>query len=330
VSKILINSPKTITMAKLTQHYPKIEDEASDYYGYLDINELENHKRKLQEPELKEIIRNAIVYAQNKSSRKILNMPDGANEAEKQKLYKKAGEGLFRYFVKYCGDPASSAHDSLNKHYQQIAIEQFRNRTLQKERMNSGWRYQSIAKDTANRSGRFISVSDIGMAEADFNAIIAAPKKKIQINIYTSVKNRSNTLGGQDWPKAIHALEAIAKNDKNRTGPYICVFGIAMEKGLRSIKNDSKSGNPHSHNTEIWFSDFFWPFFSNFSYEEIIKAVLEVLLEQGTSSVSETEIPVEIINTFGEECKKYGLLDENGFFNDAFRLVELFCGKLKL
>jgi hypothetical protein len=41
---------------------------------------------------------------------------------------------------------------------------------------------------------------------------------------------------------------------------------------------------PYSFNTEIWLSDFFWQFFSNVSYEHIIKAVLEVLISENTTS----------------------------------------------
>jgi hypothetical protein len=43
-------------------------------------------------------------------------------------------------------------------------------------------------------------------------------------------------MGGQDWPKAISALENVARSDKNRSGPYICVFGIAIDKGQRQIR----------------------------------------------------------------------------------------------
>jgi len=93
--------------------------------------------------------------------------------------------------------------------------------------MNSGWRYQFLALDCAQQSRRFKSVSDIGAAEADFNAVIEfVDKKKSALSLYVSIKNRSNTMGGQDWPKAIYALENVAKTDKNRTGPYCCVFGM--------------------------------------------------------------------------------------------------------
>jgi hypothetical protein len=33
----------------------------------------------------------------------------------------KAGKELFNYFLKYCGDPASTAHSCMNRHYKVTA-----------------------------------------------------------------------------------------------------------------------------------------------------------------------------------------------------------------
>ena len=68
--------------------------------------------------------------------------------------------------------------------------------------MNSGWRYQYIAKDCAVRSRRFVTASDIGATKADFNATMKIIDSTREL-IYVSIKNRANTMGGQDWPKAI-------------------------------------------------------------------------------------------------------------------------------
>jgi hypothetical protein len=311
------------------QAYPRIPDETDDYYGFLDVSQLQEHSHVISEEEIKQIIKRAIINANKKSSRSILAIPNDVSRDELLEILRKQGKKLFQYFIKYCGDPASTAHDCYKQHYSKIAKEQFRNRTLQKERMNSGWRYQFIAKDAAVASKRFFCISDIGATEADFTANISIKGNTNDLlNIYVSVKNRTNTMGGQDWPKAIQAIENMAKNDKNKTGPYICVFGIAMEKGTRTIRNEQKSGTPYSVNTEIWLSDFFWPFFSNFSYEQIIKCVLDVLIEQN-NTVIDFEIPNELIDSFGDECRKLFLLDENGNFSDPYNLVNLFCGKLK-
>ena len=264
------------------QGYPRIEDEKARFYGYLDESRLAQHVRKISKEDLRGIILDSIEFASGKSSRQVLNVPDNASEAQLSKLYWKVGRELFNYFTKYFDDPASAAYQYLGKHYSEVASEQYRNRVLQKQRMNSGWRYQYIAEETARRTGRFHSVSGIGTAEADFNAQISqSDSSRALVNIYVSVKNRSNTLGGQDWPKAIQALEQVARTDRNREGPYICVFGIAMEKGQRRIKNIGRTNNPHSSNTEVWLSDFFWPFFANYSYEEIVSAVLHALMDAG-------------------------------------------------
>jgi len=310
------------------QAYPKIEDENNEYQGFFDDSRVSPHKKKITQGKLKSIIKDAVKSANLKSSRAILNIGGDISEEEINKIYIKEGKALFRYFVKYCGDPASSAFDSNKQHFSKVAKEQFRNRTIQKERMNAGWRYQFIAKDTAKLSGRFDSISDMGASEADFNVTILESLTKKIISIYVSVKNRMNTMGGQDWPKAIRAMESMAQGDKNRTGPYLCVFGIAMDKGLRNIKNEKKTGRPYSSNTEVWLSDYFWPFFSNCSYDNVIKAVLQVLIEDGGVSSLDIKIPEELITSFGKECDSYGLLDKNGNFDSPEKLVDLFCGKL--
>lgn len=320
-------------MAKLNrtaiQNYPRIEDEVSLYHGFFDDSKVQPHIKELTDKQIDTIIIKSVKSANLKSSRAILNIKEDISDAEINKIYQKQGKALFNYFVKYCGDPASTAYDCINQHYTKIAKEQFRNRTIQKERMNSGWRYQFIAKDAAILTQRFDSISDIGASEADFNVTILEIKTERPINIYVSVKNRTNTMGGQDWPKAIRAMETMAINDKNRTGPYLCVFGIAMDKGLRNIRNEGKTGMPYSINTEVWLSDYFWPFFTNCSYNKVIKSVLKVLIKEGRISSIDFEIPADLFTSFGKECEQYGLLDKKGNFNDPDKLVDLFCGKLK-
>lgn len=197
-------------MAKTTQttpqNYPRIENREDANFGCLDDSQLTPHVYKIPASHLKRLINSAISYANAKSSREILSIPDDVDSDGLEELYKKEGKLLFRYFKKYCGDPASTAHQVTGQHYREVAKEQFRNRTLQKERMNSGWRYQFLALECAQETRRFRSVSDIGAAEADFNAVIDfINKARNPLSLYVSVKNRSNTMGGQDWPKAITA-----------------------------------------------------------------------------------------------------------------------------
>lgn len=319
-------------MAKSTktvpQAYPRIDDDSRKDYGCLDESTLVLHPAKLPVEKLKGLIRDAISNANSKSSREILSIPPDATEEVVAEICKREGKALFRYFKKYSDDPASTADKLSERHYREVALEQFRNRTLQKERMNSGWRYQYLAHDCASHSGRFNSVSDLGAAEADFNATIRfLEKTKGLLSLYVSVKNRSNTMGGQDWPKAIQALENVAKNDKNRTGPYCCVFGIAIDRGTRYVKRERKSGRAYSENTEVWMSDFFWPFFSNYSYEEIMTLVWEVIqeLRRADKQQMQINIPESLLESFGDCCRKEGLVDEEGFFNDPRRLIQFFC-----
>lgn len=79
-------------------------------------------------------------------------------------------------------------------------------------------------------------------------------------------------------------------------------------------------------------SDFFWPFFANYRYPEIAKAVLEVLMEDArkVKVTSESDIPEQLLLAFGEECRKHELLDEQGLFNDRLRLVDLFCNSKRV
>jgi hypothetical protein len=315
----------------IVQKYPRI-DEPDKFAGFLDEKRLIPHKKTIEDGVLKKIIERSVEYANKKSSRAILEIPDDAADEQVRAVYLKEGKSLLAYFRRYCGDPASTAYECEGRHYAEIAKEQFHNRTLQKERMNSGWRYQRIAYQCAETSHRFKSVSDIGAVEADFNITaetVDCPEIPI-INIYVSIKNRINTLGGQDWPKAIYALEDVARTDKNRSGPYLCVFGIAMERGQRTIKKNSKTKQPHSFNTEVWLSDFFWPFLANHSYEAIMLAVSDFLAEQGLTTENRTAgipVPNELIESFGKECRKNGLVDADGKFNDRRKLVTFFCTK---
>lgn len=312
------------------QPYPRIEDEVKEN-GCLDDKKLPPHVGKIEKGDLEGLIVNAIKYAHEKSKREAFAILETTDPTALKAHYDKAAEDLFKYFHKYCDDPASTAQNLHNRSYSDVCKETFRNRILQKQRMNSGWRYQSLAKDCALKSGRFKSVSDVGTAEADFNAVIeCADVASHQLTLYVSVKNRINTLGGQDWPKAINALEQVAKQDKNRRGPYLCVFGIAMDRGRRTIKQEARSNRAHSVNTEVWLSDFFWPFFSNFTYDEIMSAVLEVLLSKYPTQGKALHItlPSDLIEAFGQHCKNNDLVDESGLFNDPRKAVGFFCKKL--
>ncbi len=310
------------------QNYPRISSEGDKYFGFLDERQLETHHTSLTKAQMIDIIGESIEYANHKSSRAFLDIPLDADHTTYSRIYREGGQELFRYFHKYYGDPASTARECFNQTYKVIASRQFFNRMVQKGRMNSGWRYQFIAEKAANESGRFSAVSNIGTADADFSAAVNfTHQRKEAVAVYVSVKNRFNTLGGQDWPGAIINLENFARNDRNRRAPYLCIFGIAMDSGIRYIKNNSKTHAPYSVNTEVWGSDFFWPFFTGYTYSSIMKLVAEVLKDKGSREETDYSLPVEVTEAFGDKCKENGLVNENGYFNDIFKLVEFFCSK---
>lgn len=128
-------------MAKSTktipQNYPRIEDASSPYYGCLDDSQVVPHARKIPLEMMKSLIPPAIDNAGRKSRREILSIPLNATAEDLEDIYQRAGKELFKYFKRYCGDPAATAHQVYGKNYKAVGKEQFRKRTLQKERMNS-------------------------------------------------------------------------------------------------------------------------------------------------------------------------------------------------
>ena len=147
--------------------------------------------------------------------------------------------------------------------------------------MNSGWRYQYIAKDCAVRSRRFVTVSDIGASEADFNATM---------NIVDSGQDAQHLCLDQE-PREHDGRSGLAEGDLRarkrgalRQEPLRAVHLRLRHRDRQGSAADPPIGKtkaPHSVNTEVWLSDFFWPFFANYTYAEIAKAVFEVLMETG-------------------------------------------------
>lgn len=317
--------------AQKFQNYPRIYDNGK-FHNYLDDACLTPHTYKIPEKLMKDLIRSAILKARQKSSREFLAISLQATADEIEKIYKDKGRDLFTSFKVSYTDPAATAYQLSKKHYKEVGNELFRTKLLQKVRMNSGWFYQFLAQSCASHSKRFKDSSGLGTPQGDFNVVIESTDKngvKKDLILYVSVKNRSNTVGGQDLPKAIHALEDAVSSDKNRVGLYCCIFGIAMEKGLRRMPGNREK-KLHSENTEIWLSDYFWPFFSNYTYEEIMTLVLDVLIEdfkaaEADEAVTSALLPAELLEEFGAACRKASLLDENGNFDDPYKLVKFFC-----
>jgi hypothetical protein len=311
------------------QAYPRLES-GDKFHELLDDSKLALHANRIPAEKLPETVLFAIQSANKKSSREMIDESIKAAQSksaqEELDIYAKVGTDVFEYFRDYSSDPASRAFQLRGRHCREIAQEQFRLKALQKERMNSGWRYQYLAIECARATRRFFSVSDLGLKEADFNATISILDMSKRLGIYVSVKNRENTIGGPDWPKAIEKLEDAAINDKNKPDYYLCVFAFAMQRGERRFKR-TKNKALLSPNVELWGSDYFWPFFTNYSYEEIMQAVLQVLMSNPTAESITPDIPVRVIDIFEQHCQDTGLIDSNGYFYDPSKLVEFFCRK---
>jgi hypothetical protein len=54
-----------------------------------------------------------------------------------------------------------------------------------------------------------------------------------------------------------------------------------------------------------------------------------VLLTRSEDSSIPTDIPNEVLYSFGACCTDYALLDDTDCFYDPHKLVEFFCGRLK-
>ncbi len=325
----------TRSVPPIPQDYPRIRDASSKEYGCLDVDALAEHPspRQISPELLKALILKAIREASVQSSREAITIPSDMSPEEEERFFRREAKKLFDYFHAYPVDPAATSHECTRRHYRDVGLELFRNRAIQKGRMNSGWRYQLLARECAKASGRFEETAGFGFSRGDFVAKIGF-KKPIheKFHIYVSVKNRRNTIGGQDWPNSIQALETAARADnRQQDGPYICIFGIAIDRGQRYIPKSLTTKKAYSENTEVWLSDFFWPFFSAYSYTEIMTAMLEVLIEADSNQEelpTQVQAPEQLLEAFGEQCRVAGLVDENGVFSDPIKLVRFFCSPL--
>jgi hypothetical protein len=153
---------------------------------------------------------------------------------------------------------------------------------MQRRRMDIGVFYQyliiELMRESSHSSNSNIEAVFDGSREGDLVADIKTPELKAGLRLYGSVKKSSDTVGGQDVPGVTKRLESVAKEEKNLTRPYLCVFCYATPtKGKirayddsRSIKC-SKDGHPFSVNCESWEPGFIFPFISGRSAFDVYK-----------------------------------------------------------
>ena len=225
------------------QSYPRIP-ESEKLAGLLDERHLVQHRHRISQEKLRKIIVDAIRNANRKSARAILEIPEKTSDAEMRKIFLREGRNLFDYFQKYCGDPAASAFEYRGKTYREVAVQQFRIRTLQKERMNSAWRYQLIAYQCA--------------------ALI----------------NENRPAADMDE-----------------------LYSTSSNSELLDYLQES----------------------TGYGREEIMMMICDASADESEAIAWSCEPIDTLIEEFGDECRKHGLLDNNGRFNDPRKLIHLFC-----
>jgi len=120
-----------------------------------------------------------------------------------------------------------------------------------------------------------------GKREGDVEAEITTPGFEPGLRLYISVKKSGDTVGGQDIGGVFARLEKGAKQDKNRTRPYMGVVAVATPpKGLmysyeafRKVRLTDED-RPYAHNCEVWYPGFLYPFISGREPEEVYRAAL--------------------------------------------------------
>ena len=197
---------------------------------------------------------------------------------------------------------------------------------MQRQRMNMGVFYQYLTIELMRKSLRSkkcnIEVVYDGAREGDVVAEIKTPGLKSGIRIYTSVKKSSDTVGGQDVPGVIRRLENLAKEEKNITRPYLCVFCYATPPGgiIRNYK-DSRSvrcnneGYPFSENCESWEPGFIFPFISGRLPVDIYK--LAITRVKDYLPFHTMQHKKECSSLLKEEFVKMDLVDTNGKLNQT-------------
>ncbi|MFQ3672925.1 MAG: hypothetical protein SNJ83_04930, partial [Aggregatilineales bacterium] len=130
------------------------------------------HPRRITPELLRTLILQAIEEASVQSSREAILIPPDMSPEQENLFFQDEANKLFAYLHAYPVDPAATAHEYTGRHYQDVGLELFRNRAIQKGRMNSGWRYQLLARECAKASGRFDEAAGFGFSKGDFVAKI--------------------------------------------------------------------------------------------------------------------------------------------------------------
>jgi hypothetical protein len=275
----------------------------------LDITQLPPFKKNITSEELREFINAGVIEGNQKLKRKLLNINEKDSPQEIDEAYKKAAKEIFKHFKRANSNPALTSVTYKDKHYSEIAKKHFSIMSLQKNRMNAGWTYQMILYKLMKEAGRFTETSDLGVVETDFHA------KMILIN-------HESTISGGKWRGAIEKLETAARKEKNRIDTYLCIFALTLDFGKRRLKRDD-TGNFMSFNTELWKEDC-WTLFTGIDSKTIQKACQDYYSENSNQDDLVPELPLEVIEHFGQLCDEKCILNEAGIFHDSDILLSYF------
>lgn len=127
---------------------------------------------------------------------------------------------------------------------------------------------------------------EYGKREGDVEAEVDTPGFEPGLRLYISVKKSKDTVGGQDIAGVFRRLEALGKEDKNLTRPYMGVFAIATPPrgNIFSYEESRKmrykqDGSLYSSNIEEWLPGFIFPYICGKTPQEVYKVALEYISE---------------------------------------------------
>lgn len=165
---------------------------------------------------------------------------------------------LSPYFVSLC-DPESLFELDAVSH------------EMQRHRMTIGVFYQFLLLELMRTKWPVFD----GSREGDIIADVETPGFSLGLRLYMSVKKSKDTVGGQDVSGVIRRLEAMAKEEKNITRPYLCVVCVATPSGGKLLAYEDRyvkcnnQGSPYSLNCEYWGPGFVFPYVTGRNAKEI-------------------------------------------------------------
>lgn len=146
-------------------------------------------------------------------------------------------------------------------------------------RMKIGQFYQFLVIELMRAN--FAVVFD-GKVESDVEAEITTPGYSPGLRLYISMKKSKDTVGGQDFGGVVKRLEAIGKEDKNISRPYmgVCAIATPPKEGIRTYEESRRirckqDGTPYSPNVEEWLPGFIFPYICGKSPVTVYTTALE-------------------------------------------------------